>query len=281
MFKNKVITVFGGSGSIGSLIVEELLKYEPESIRVFTNDEDQLVQAQRRWNYPCMRFLLGDIRNKKRCKLATQNADFVINAAAIKHVPVCEYNIMEAIYVNILGLNNILEACIHNKVKKVLHISTDKVTEATTIMGMTKKIGEEIVQRTWYQNPFVNMVVVRLGNVWGSRGSIVPLVKEQIQQQKSITITDEEMQRFFMQPEEVRDFIMKAFIEGKDGEIWVPKLKERKLIDVIYEITGKKYPIEIIGVRKGEKLREKMLADDEVLRANHQNRGYWIIPASE
>lgn len=282
MFKDKVITIFGGTGSIGSLIVEELLNHKPSSIRVFTNDENSLVKTQRRWNYPCMRFLLGDIRNYERCELATKNTDYVINCAAIKHVPVCEYNIMEAIQVNIIGLDNILKACLINKVKKVMHISTDKAVEPTTIMGMTKKMGEEIVQRTWYQNDkYIQMVIARLGNVWGSRGSIIPLIEEQVKKGKPITITDEEMQRFFMTQDEVKTFVMKAFVEGKDGEIWVPKLKEQKLMDIVKKIAGTEYPIEIIGVRKGEKLREKMLADDEILMADHTHRDYWIIPACE
>lgn len=280
MFKDKTITVFGGTGTIGSLIVEELVKQEPYSIRIFSNDEHSLVKAQRRWiSYGNLRYLIGDIRDYERCCLALRKADYVFNCAAIKHVPVAEYNPIEAVNVNILGLDNIIYATIKQNVKKLLHISTDKACEPSTIMGMTKRISETLLQRRWYQNPDTQMVAVRLGNVWGSRGSIVPYIHKCIKENKPISITDTEMQRFFMSPQETVDFILKTFKEGKDGEIWIPKLKETSLMEVVEKEAGKGYPIHIIGNCRGEKLREKLLAPEEIRIADHTHRDYWILPA--
>lgn len=281
MFKDKTICVFGGTGTIGGLIIEHLLTQEPAAIRIMTNDEHSLVKAKRRWvGNKCMRYLLGDIRDYDRCYLALRQVDYVFNCAALKHVPEAEYNPMEAIKTNVFGLENIIKASIERKVKKLLHISTDKAVNPTTIMGMTKRISEEVLQRRWYQNDtFIDMVCVRLGNVWGSRGSIVPYIHKCVKENKPILITDEQMQRFFMTPEEVVNFIMLAFEKGKEGEIWVPKLKEMKLMDIVKKEAGENYSIEIIGSRKGEKLRERLLSEDEIKRADHTHRDYWIIPA--
>ena len=263
-FENKTICVFGGTGTIGSLIVEYLLTKNPETIRVFSNDENSLWECQQKWKeYQYhLRYLIGDIRNLERVKRALKGVDCVFNCAAIKHVPFAEYNPREAVDVNIIGLDNIIEGCRVHKIKKLLHISTDKAVEPTTTMGMTKGISERIVQTRWTQNPEIQMVIVRLGNVYGSRGSVIPLVREQKAKGQPITITNPDMNRFFMQPEEVTDFIMKAFEKGKDGEIWVPRLKESKLIDVIRKEVGD-CPMTIIGNRKGEKLNEKLLNDYE------------------
>lgn len=281
MFKGKKICVFGGTGTIGSLIVEYLLTQDPATIRIVSNDEHSLVKCERKWiGNKNMRYLLGDIRDYDRCYLALRNIDYVFNCAAIKHVPKAEYNPIEALKTNVFGLENIIKASINQGVSKLLHISTDKAVEPSTVMGITKRLSEVLLQRRWYQNDqFINMVCVRLGNVYGSRGSIVPYIHDCIKKKKPILITDKEMQRFFMTPEEVVDFIMKTFRDGKDGEIWVPKLKEMKLMDIVKKEAGDKCSIEIIGIRKGEKLREKMISSEEIYIADHSHRDYWIIPA--
>ena len=279
MFENRKICVFGGSVTIGSLIVEYLKTHDPDTIRIFSNDENSLWECQQKWGFKRLRYLLGDIRNFERVKLALKEIDYVFNCAAIKHVPFAEYNPMEAVTTNILGLENIINASIEKGVKKLLHISTDKAVEPTTIMGCTKMISERILQIRGHQNPKqIEMICVRLGNVLGSRGSIIPLVHKLKREGKPIIITDPNMERFFMNPIEVIKFIMKAFKCGKRGEIWIPKLKEEKLMDIISKEIGKKYPIEIIGKRKGEKIHEKLLSDYEVKIVEEKHRNYWILP---
>lgn len=275
-FKDKTIIVFGGTGTIGTLIVEHLIKQKPYSIRIFTNDENGLWEKHQEWGTHNFRYILGDIRNLEKVRRALKGVDYVFNCAAAKHVPICEYNPIEADNINVGGLDNIIDGCIYHKIKKLLHISTDKACEPTTLMGMTKGISEKLVQIRWVKNPTIQMVVVRLGNVHGSRGSVIQIIREQKANGKPITITNPDMHRFFMMPDEVTEFIMKAFKKGKDGEIWVPKLEESNLMDVIRKEVGKDYPITIIGNRRGEKLHEKLLTDYEKLIST-TTRDYWIV----
>lgn len=279
MFEHKKICVFGGTGTIGNLIVEYLLNIEnrPEVIRIFCNDENSLWEARNLHGINGVRYLLGDIRDYERVKTALKGIDYVFNCAAIKHVPFAEYNPFEAVLTNIFGTNNILRASVEMKVKKLLHISTDKAVEPTTIMGCTKMISERISQMCWAQNPDIDIVVVRLGNVLYSRGSIIPLAKKLKSEGKSISLTDENMERYFMTPLETINFIMMAFKDGHEGEIWVPKLKPQRLMDVITQEIGNDCVINITGCRRGEKIHEKLLFDYEIRLADGMHREYWII----
>lgn len=276
MFKDKIITVFGGTGTIGSLIVEELRKYNPKTIRIFSNDENSLWDCQQKWYEKNFRFLLGDIRDLERVRIAVKGVDYVFNAAAVKHVPFCEYNPMEAVSVNIIGLSNILNVCIEHRIKKILHISTDKACNPSTVMGASKLICERLLQIRWSQDPQVKMVCVRLGNVWNSRGSIGPLIHECQKQHKPFPLTSIDMTRYFMQPEEVIEFIFKSFKEGGNGEIFIPKLKIVKILDLLHGEAGIDYPYEVIGIRKGEKMNEALITEEE-LRMSIENEKYWII----
>jgi len=277
-FKDKTICVFGGTGTIGSLIVEYLVTQKPYSIRIFCNVENELHECKQKWGVDePYRYLLGDIRDYRRVKRALKGVDYVFNAAAIKHVPEAEYNPIEAVNTNIIGLDNIIEGCVIHEIEKLLHISTDKAVEPTTLMGATKMISERLLQMRWAQNPEIKMVIVRLGNVYGSRGSVIQVIREQKEKGQSITVTNPDMHRFFMMPSEVTEFIMKAFNGNGEGEIWVPKLEESNLMDVLRKEVGKDYPITIIGNRKGEKLHEKLLTDYErsisLISINE-----WVIP---
>ena len=277
LFERKTICVFGGTGTIGSLIVEYLATQNPYSIRIFSNDENSLWESQQKWgvNEP-YRYLLGDIRNLERVNRALKGVDYVFNCAAIKHVPFAEYNPREAVETNIIGLDNIIEGCRVHKIKRLLHISTDKAVEPTTLMGMTKGISERLIQIRWTQNPEIAMVVVRLGNVYGSRGSVIPIVRKQKANGLPITITNPDMERFFMMPKEVIKFIIRAFKGSGKGEIWVPRLKSSRLMDVIEKEIGKDCSISIIGTRKGEKLEEILLTDYEK-SISIVNEKEWII----
>lgn len=276
ILKNKTVCVFGGTGTIGSLIVDYLRKQKPYSIRVFSNDENSLWESQQKWKNTNMRYLLGDIRNYERVKVALKGVDYVFNCAAVKHVPFAEFNPLEAVTTNILGLENIINASIEKGVKKLLHISTDKAVEPTTIMGATKFVGERLIQVRWAQNPNLGMVCVRLGNVWNSRGSIIPLIHECKKQQKPVPLTSIDMTRYFIQPEELVEFVFDAFKKGFMGEIFVPKLKVVRILDILHGENGIDYPFEVIGLRKGEKLTEKLLTEEELKGAEELEK-YWII----
>lgn len=277
VFKDSVVVVFGGTGTIGTLIVEYLMTQGCKTIRIFSNDENSLWEAEQRFGRrDDLRYLLGDIRDYRRTKQAVRGADFVFNCAAVKHVPKAEYNPIEAVRTNIIGLENIIEACVLAKVKKFLHISTDKAVEPVCIMGYTKAIGERLVQIRWSQNPQVEMVTVRLGNVWNSRGSIIQLVHELKKQQKPIPLTHLDMTRYFMQPEEVISFIVEAFENGSNGDIWVPKLKVVRIADILRGEVGIDYPFTEIGIRRGEKLSEKLLSDGECDQCE-EFETHWVI----
>lgn len=281
-FEKRKICVFGGTGTIGSLIVEYLKTQNPSVIRVFSNDENSLWESQQKWHYGDnnnIRYLLGDIRDLDRCILALKDIDYVFNAAAIKHVPFSEYNPLEAVKTNIIGLDNIINACIYHKIKKFLHISTDKAVKPSTVMGASKQIGERILQMKWAQNPEVEMVCVRLGNVWNSRGSIIPLIKECKKQNKKVPITNLDMARYFMQPKEVIDFIIESFREGGEGEIFIPKLKIVKILEVMRGEVGIDYPYEEIGVRRGEKIEEELISEEELRDAKEYEKK-WILKSN-
>ena len=187
-FEDKKILVCGGTGSIGSEIVSQLLNWNPKTIRILSNSENELWETKIRFNDAAekIRFLLGDIRNPERVKRAVADVDYIFNAAAIKHVPFSEYNPMEAINVNIHGLENIIEASFLYNVKKLVHISTDKAVVPTTVMGATKMLGERLcISRDFAKGPHPTTIsCVRFGNVLGSRGSIIPLIEKQITSDK-------------------------------------------------------------------------------------------------
>ena len=291
-FENKIILVLGGTGSIGSEIVLQLLKYNPKTIRILSNSENELWEAKLRFedlNHK-LRFLLGDIRDFERINRAAQDVDYLFNAAAIKHVPVSEYNPMEAINVNIHGLENIIEAAFTNNVKKLIHISTDKAVNPTTVMGATKMLGERLcLSRELTKGNHLTVIsCVRFGNVLGSRGSIIPLIKEQINNGNSVTLTDEKMKRFFMSISQAVELVLKSAILAHGGEIFVLKMPTvviKDLIEVIIEkhcpIIGKNsasIKVEIIGPRLGEKLNEELISSIEFSNCYETKETYIVYP---
>lgn len=275
MFLDKTVCVLGGTGSIGTMLVGKILIDNPDSIRIFCNSENELWDAQQKWNTEKARYLLGDIRDFERVKRAIKGCDYVFNCAAIKHVPFAEYNPMEAVMTNIIGLHNTLEACIKNKIKKFIHISTDKAVEPTTVMGATKMIGERLLQTKWYQNPTRNMNCVRLGNVYNSRGSLIRIFEACVATGIPMRITDGNMERFFMQPGEVVEFIFYTLRNATGGQIYIPKLESVNIVELIRSIKSD-YPIKIIGRRKGEKLKEFLITEEEKSRAI-ENDYCWIL----
>lgn len=291
-FEDKIILVCGGTGSIGSEIVSQLLNYNPETIRILTNSENELWNTKLRFKNSLnnLRFLLGDIRDYERIKRAIQGVDYVFNAAAIKHVPISEYNPMEAIRVNIIGLENMIQAALNHKVKKFIQISTDKAINPTTVMGATKMLGERLVISRQLAKGTQETVFscVRFGNVLGSRGSIIPLIKKQIREGDYVTLTDKNMKRFFLSIGQAVKLVLKAITLAQGGEIFVLKMTTISINDLI-EIMIEEYApkigkdpksinIKTIGSRTREKVNELLISPHEFTTCYETEEMYIIYP---
>jgi FlaA1/EpsC-like NDP-sugar epimerase len=289
-FRNKKILVTGGTGCIGSEIVKNILNYKPKVVRIFSNDEDSTFKmSQEMGSSKNRRFLIGDIREKERLITAMNGIDIVYHAAALKHVPLCEYNPFEAIKTNVLGTQNVIKAALHNNVKKVINISTDKAVNPVNTMGATKLLAEKLMtDANFYKGPRETIFsCVRFGNVLFSRGSVIPLFEEQIRQKKLITITNPEMTRFMMSIDNTIELVFKATLIAKGGEIFIlkmPVVKLDDLADVVIKKYAKKYQSksseinkEIIGPRTGEKIFEELMTEIEAEKA-FETKDMLIIP---
>jgi len=279
-FKGKKILVTGGTGFIGSEIVKTLLEYNPKVVRIFSNDEDAtFYMGQEIGKGSDRRFLIGDIRDKERLVRAMEDIDIVYHAAALKHVPLCEYNPFEAIKTNVLGTQNVIDAALVNGVKKVISISTDKAVNPVNTMGATKLLAEKLmIDANFYKGARKTVFsCVRFGNVLFSRGSVVPLFDWQIKNKKMVTVTDPEMTRFMISIDNTMALVFKATLMAKGGEIFIlkmPVLKINDLVDVVIKKYAEKYgykPSEIkkktIGSRPGEKVFEELMTETEAKNA--------------
>ncbi|MHA1353337.1 MAG: SDR family NAD(P)-dependent oxidoreductase [Candidatus Heimdallarchaeaceae archaeon] len=214
IFKEKTILITGGTGTIGSALCKELLKYNPKQIRIYSRDDTkQFDLASELDEYENIRYLIGDVRDRERLFRATEGVDYIFHVAALKHVGICEYNPFESIKTNVIGTQNTIDAAIKNNIDKYLLISTDKATNPTNTMGATKLLAERLtVSANLYKGVAeTKFSVVRFGNVFFSRGSVIPLFIKQIKKKKEITITDKEMTRFIMSIEEAAEFLLKLF----------------------------------------------------------------------
>lgn len=264
-WRDKSILVTGGTGSFGRKFIEVMMeKYHPDRLIVYSRDE--LKQHEMRMsglNYPNLRYFIGDVRDLPRLKRAFNGVDIVVHAAALKQVPACEYNPMEAIKTNILGSSNVVDAALDAGVKKVLALSTDKAVNPVNLYGATKLAAEKLmIQSNAYAGGMESRFsCVRYGNVVGSRGSVVPLF---IQQRASgeITLTDERMTRFWISLDQGVEFVIRCIEQMQGGEVFVPKIPSMKMVDLAHAIAPEA-KISIIGIRPGEKLHEVLISEDE------------------
>jgi len=291
-FLNKKILVTGGSGSIGSVIVKTLMKKKCKVIRVLSNDENGIYELSEeitsinkklklKMEDNKIRFLLGDIRDYKRCLLATQDVDIIVHAAAIKHVPICEYNKEEAYKTNVLGTKNLIKSSIKNKVKFFLFISTDKAAEPTSSMGKSKLQAEKLIIKANKNKNNTKFSVIRFGNILLSRGSVVYKFLKQIKDKESITVTGKSVSRFFISIKKAVERIFEAFQLMQGGEVFVViNMSSFKIIDLakaIRSILGKKNRIKIIGLREGEKKYEKLVSDYENIQPHPTSNSLGFI----
>lgn len=279
MLFNKTILITGGLGSFGQKFTEVVLKeHNPKSIRIYDNRELAQVEVERKFCDPRVRFFLGDVRDKSRLARAMNGVDIVVHAAALKHVPVCEYNPIEAIRTNIDGAVNVIDAAIDCGVQKAIAISTDKAVQPVNLYGATKMVAEKLfVQGNSYSGEKKTIFSCsRYGNVVGSSGSVIPLFKEQ-KQKGEITITDEEMTRFWITLDEGVRFVINCIDKMKGGEIFVPKIASMKITDLADAIAPEAKK-NIVGIRPGEKLHEVLLTKEEARRTKESDDCYIIEP---
>jgi UDP-N-acetylglucosamine 4,6-dehydratase len=277
----QVILITGGTGSFGKKFVEMMLaEYHPAKLIVFSRDE--LKQHEMRvagFNHPSMRYFIGDVRDVDRLRRAMHGVDIVVHAAALKQVPACEYNPMEAIKTNILGSSNVVDAALDANVKKVLALSTDKAVNPINLYGATKLAAEKLfIQSNSYAGGMATRFsCVRYGNVVGSRGSVVPIFLQQKASGK-LTITDEHMTRFWLTLEQGVRFVILCVEKMHGGEVFVPKIPSMKIVDLARAIAPG-INLEVVGIRPGEKLHEVLISEDESRSTVEMENMYVVQPS--
>jgi UDP-N-acetylglucosamine 4,6-dehydratase len=279
--KNVLIT--GGTGSFGRKFIQTFLScYKPKRLIVFSRDElkqFEMRQAFPSKTYPCLRYFLGDVRDKERLYRAFHGVDYVIHAAALKQVPAAEYNPFEAVKTNILGAQNVINVSIDQGVKRVIALSTDKAANPINLYGATKLCADKlfVAGNTYVGQEQTRFSVVRYGNVLGSRGSVVPFFIEKRKNGK-LPITHPDMTRFWITLEQGVEFVLECFNRMVGGEIFVPKIPSMRIIDLARAIAPE-CDIEIIGIRPGEKMHEVMIPRDEARNTVELDKYYVIKPA--
>ncbi len=287
-YSGKIVLVTGGTGSIGSEIVREVLKLNPKSVRILDNNETGLFDLEHELKSDKIRTFMGDIRDKERLLRAFEGVDIIFHAGALKHVPLCEYNPFDAVKTNIIGTQNVLNAALDRDVKKVIVISTDKAVNPINVMGATKLLAERLAISANYYTGYRDTVFscVRFGNVLDSRGSVVPLFKSQIKKGGPVTITSPEMTRFIMGIPQAVQLILKAGAISEGKEIFILKMPALNIIDLaevmveefapVYGYNPQDIEIKIIGKRTGEKTYEELMTEEEIINASDQGELYVI-----
>ena len=289
-YRDKTILVTGGVGSIGSEIVRSVLKYNPEAIRVLDSNENGLFELKCELQPEKIRAFVGDVKDKERLKRAMEDVDIVFHAAALKHVPLCEYNPFEAVKTNAIGTQNLVDVAMDEEVEKLVTISTDKAVNPVNVMGATKLLAERLtISANFYKGKRrTAFSCVRFGNVLDTRGSVIPLFRKQIQNGGPLTITDPNMTRFMMSIPKAVELVLKAAEMAEGGEIFIlkmPAIRIGDLAEVIIEELAQKcghdsneIEIETIGRRAGEKLYEELMTEEEASNAYEDEEVFVVLP---
>jgi UDP-N-acetylglucosamine 4,6-dehydratase/5-epimerase len=276
----KTILLTGGTGSFGTAFLDKVVGSWPDAtVRVYSRDELKQSELRGRFGDRQVRYLIGDVRDRARMTRAVEGADIVVHAAAMKQVEACEYNPFEAVRTNVLGAQHVVDAAIDAHVEKVLALSTDKAVNPVNLYGATKLCQEKIfVQGNAYAaQRDTRLACVRYGNVVGSRGSVVPVFRRQMERDGRITITDERMTRFWITLPEAVDLVLYALEHMHGGEIFVPKIPSMRITDLA-EAIAPGATSEIIGIRPGEKLHELLITADESRHAIDAGDVYVVLP---
>ena len=283
MFKDKILLITGGTGSFGNAVLNRFLRSDFAEIRIFSRDEKKQEDMRIALKSDKLKFYIGDVREYDSVHDALRNVDYVFHAAALKQVPSCEFYPMEAVRTNVLGAENVMRAAIANEVKRCVVLSTDKAVYPINAMGISKAMMEKLmVAKSRLCDPGKTVLsATRYGNVMASRGSVIPLFLQQLQQGRSLTITDPNMTRFLMSLEESVDLVLYAFEHARSGDIFVHKAPAATVGDLaqaMKELLRSASDVKIIGTRHGEKLYESLVSREEMARADDLG-GYYRIPA--
>ena len=283
MFEGKKILITGGTGSLGQALTKRLLTLKVDTVRIYSRNENKQIMMESEFHDDRLRFLIGDIRDLTRLERAMEDVDIVFHAAALKHVPVIEYNPFEAIKTNVIGSQNVIDACLHENVEIAVGVGTDKAVSPLNTYGATKLLMEKLfVTASNYlssERHKTKFIALRYGNVLGSSGSVVPKLINQIQNKEKITITDPCMTRFSITMDEALDFILNATINGRGSEIFIPKLRAYSITDLkqalveLIEDTGERK----IPIRPGEKIHEILINSDEMRTTWETDSNYVLL----
>lgn len=283
MFKNKTLLITGGTGSFGNAVLKRFLNTDVREIRIFSRDEKKQEDMRIALQSDKVKFYIGDVRNFDSIDFALKGVDYVFHAAALKQVPSCEFYPMEAVRTNILGAENVLNAAIANRVKRMIVLSTDKAVYPINAMGLTKALMEKLMVAKSRSSDVTGTIfcATRYGNVMASRGSVIPLFVQQIKEGKPLTITDPEMTRFLMSLEDSVDLVLYAYEHGLSGDTFVQKAPASTILDLalaLKQIFNANNEIKLIGTRHGEKLYESLVNREEMVKALDLDC-YYRIPA--
>ena len=283
MFANKTLLITGGTGSFGNAVLSRFLNTDIKEIRIFSRDEKKQDDMRHYFNNPRLKFYIGDVRDHKSIDVAMSDVDYVFHAAALKQVPSCEFFPMEAFKTNVIGTENVLASAIQNKVKKVIVLSTDKACYPINAMGISKAMMEKVAiakARSLSSTAETVICCTRYGNVMASRGSVIPLWINQINNGINITITDPEMTRFMMSLNDAVDLVIYAFQNGRNGDLFVQKAPAATLSvlsKAIHELLNVPENVHIIGTRHGEKMYESLVTREEMAKSEDLGE-YYRIP---
>jgi len=264
MLKDKVVLVTGGTGSFGKKFAKTILKkYKLKKLIIFSRDEMKQYEMMKEINHPCVRYFIGDVRDENRLHRAFNGVDIVVHAAALKIVPTAEYNPFEAVKTNVIGAENVINVAIDNNVEKVVALSTDKAANPVNLYGATKLCAEKmfVAANNYAGKARTKFSVVRYGNVFGSRGSVIPFFRECVKE-GVVPITDERMTRFWITLAKGVDFVLQSLEEMQGAEVFIPKIHSMRILDLAKAICPD-CKQEIIGIRPGEKLHETLLSADD------------------
>ena len=282
MFSNKTVLITGGTGSFGKKYVKTLLeRYSPKKIIIYSRDELKQFEMQQNYNQPCMRYFIGDVRDRERLTQAMNGVDYVIHAAALKQVPAAEYNPMECIKTNINGAENVISAALANDVEKIIALSTDNAANPINLYVATKLVSDKlfVAANNISGGHKTTFSVVRYGNVVGSRGSVVPFFEKLINEGATeIPVTHEEMTRFWITLQDGVNFVLKNFDRMLGGEIFIPKIPSMRIMDLA-QAMAPNLAIKIIGIRPGEKLHEIMCPSDDSFHTYEYDDHFVIAPS--
>ncbi len=283
MFNDKILLITGGTGSFGNAVLRRFLHTDIKEIRVFSRDEKKQEDMRINLNNSKVKFYIGDVRNYNSVHSALDSVDFVFHAAALKQVPSCEFYPMEAVRTNVLGTENVLNAALACRVKKVITLSTDKAVYPINAMGISKAMMEKLMVAKARMTDESKTVFTgtRYGNVMASRGSVIPLFVKQIKEGKPLTVTDPNMTRFLMSLDDAVDLVLYAFTNASQGDIFVQKAPASTIIDLavaLKELFHADNEIRVIGTRHGEKLYETLLTREEMAKAEDMGDYYRIVP---